>query len=118
LPNKRRNNFELNVEKNCICDFLLLDDNKYGKSYREIYKTFIENQNKELESLINKKIESGVFNNNCKRKVNVQKIKESEIFYLPNKCKVLFNSSYRKYIHIKKHENYYEYEIRLEQIEA
>ena len=109
---------ELNVEKNCLCDFLLIDDNKYGKSYREIYKIFIESQNKELESLLDKKIDSGVFNINCKRKINVQQIKEKEIFTLPKKCKVLFNSSYRKYIDTKKHENYNEYVIRLEQIEV
>ena len=29
---------ELNGEKNYICDFLSIDDNKYGKSYIEIYK--------------------------------------------------------------------------------
>ena len=29
---------ELNMEKNCICDFLLIHDNKYGKSYRKIYR--------------------------------------------------------------------------------
>ena len=35
-----------------------------------------------------------------------------------NFTKVLFNSSYRKYIDTKNHENYNEYEIRLEQIES
>ena len=97
LSDDQGNKLELNVEKNCICDFLLIDDNKYGKSYRDIYKIFIENQNKELENLLNKKIASGVFNINCKRRKNVQQIKENEIFTLPKKCKVLFNSSYRKY---------------------
>ena len=118
LSDEQGNKLELNMEKNCICDFLLIDDNKYGKSYTEIYKIFIENQNKELESLLDKKIDSGVFNINCKRKINIQQMKEKEIFTLPKKCIILFNSSYRKYIDTKKHENYNEYEIRLEQIEA
>ena len=114
---EKKNQLKLNIEKNYICDFLLINDNKYGKSYREIYKKFIENQNKELELLLDKKIDSGIFNINCKSKVNIQQMKESEVFTLPKKFKVLFNSSYRKYIDTKKHENYNEYEIRLEQIE-
>ena len=118
LSDEQGNKLELNVEKNCICDFLLIDDNKYGKSYTKIYKIFIENQNKELVTLLDKKIDSGVFNINCKLKINVQQIKEKEIFTLPKKSKVLFNSSYRKYIDTKKHENYNEYIIKLEQIEA
>ena len=111
---------KLDVEKNCICDFLLIDDNKYGQSYKEIYKIFIDKQNNELESLLDKKINSGEFNSNCKNKINVQQIKENEIFTLPKKfdfIKVIFNSSYRKYIDTQKHENYNEYEIRLKQIE-
>ena len=35
-----------------------------------------------------------------------------------NFTKVIFNSSYRKYIDTKNHENYNEYEIRLKQIES
>ena len=114
---EKKNQLKLNIEKNYICDFLLINDNKYGKSYREIYKKFIENQNKELELLLDKKIDSGIFNINCKSKVNIQQMKENELFTLPKKFKGLFNSSYRKYIDTKKHENYNEYEIRLEQIE-
>ena len=72
----------LNVEKNCIIDFLLIDDNKYGKSYKDIYKIFIDRQNKELESLLDIKIESGEFNANSKNRINVQHIKENEIFSL------------------------------------
>jgi hypothetical protein len=55
---------ELNAEKKYICDFLLIDDNKYGKSYIEIYKEYINKQNKELEILLDKEIESGEFNIN------------------------------------------------------
>ena len=39
------NNLELDKEKNSIIDFLLIDDNKYGKSYKKIYKEFIIRQN-------------------------------------------------------------------------
>ena len=108
---------ELNVEKNHISDFLLIDDNKYGKSYIEIYKEYIKRQNTELEILLDKKIESGDFNNNFKKKINVQQIKENEIFNLPKNSKEIFNSSYRKYIDTQKHENYNEYVIRFRQIE-
>ena len=114
------NILELNVE-NKICDFLLIDDNKYGQSYKEIYKIFINKQNEELEDLLNKKISSGEFNNNCKERINVQQIKKNELFILSkssNFIEILFNSSYRKYIDTKKHENYNEYEINLKQIEA
>ena len=71
---------KLNVDKNCICDFLLVDDNKYGETYKKIYEKFIEKQNKELEDLLDKKINIGIFNNNCKNKISVQQIKDNEIF--------------------------------------
>lgn len=58
---------KLNIEKNCICDFLLYDENKYGKTYKKIYEKFIENQNKDLEKLLEKKIDKGIFNDNCKK---------------------------------------------------
>ena len=42
-------------------------------------------QNHELESLIKIKISSGVFNSNCENKINIQQIKEKEIFSLTKK---------------------------------
>ena len=120
IEDDEKNILKLNEEKNCIIDFLLIDDNKYGKSYKKIYKEFIDRQNKELESLLNIKINSGEFNFNCKKKINIQQIKENEIFSMTNKfsfTKTIFNSSYRKYIDTKKHENYNEYVIRLNQVE-
>ena len=116
-----KNKLELSKDKNCIIDFLLIDDNKYGKSYKKIYKVFIDRQNKGLESLLNIKINSGEFNVNCKNKINIQQIKENEIFSMTNQfsfTKTIFNSSYRKYIDTKKHENYNEYVIRLKQVES
>ena len=116
-----KNKLILNKENNCIIDFLLIEDNKYGKSYKKIYKVFIDRQNKELEGLLNIKINSGEFNVNCKNKINIQQIKENEIFSMTKKfsfTKTIFNSSYRKYIDSKKHENYNEYVIRLKQVES
>lgn len=81
---------------------------------------FIDKQNKELESLLDKKIERGEFNINCKIGINVQQIKENEIFTsskIFNFTKILFNSSYRKYIYTQKYENYNDYEIRFKKIE-
>ena len=56
LEDDEKNVLKLNKEKNTIIDFLLIDDNKYGKSYKKIYLEFINRQNKSLESLINEKI--------------------------------------------------------------
>jgi len=121
IEDVKGNKLELDVDKNYIIDFLIIDDNKYGRSYKKIYKIFIDRQNNELEKLLDLKIASGEFNSSCKNRKNVQQINENEIFSLTKKfnfTKVLFNSSYRKYIDTKNHENYNEYEIRLEQIES
>ena len=114
---------KLNIEENCICDFLLYDENKYGKTYKKIYEKFIENQNKDLEKLLEKKIDKGIFNDNCKNKISAQQIKEDEIFTfnIPKKFNfigVLCNSSYRKLIDTQNYENYNEYEISLDTIES
>ena len=121
IEDDKGNKLILNKDKNCIIDFLLIDDNDYGKSYRKIYKEFANKQNNELESLLDIKFKSGEFNSNCKNKINIQQIKENEIFSFTKKSKfnkVIFNSSYRKYIDTQKHENYNEYEIRLKQVES
>ena len=120
FEDKDGNILKLSVD-NKICDFLLINDNKYGQSYITIYKKFIEKQNNELEELLNKKMSSGEFNTNCKNRINVQQIKENEIFVLNKKSNfinILFNSSYRKYIDTQKYDNYNEYEINFMQIEA
>jgi len=106
--------------ENKICDFFLIDDNKYGNSYKKIYKIFIDKQNKELESLLNEKISLGEFNYNCKNRINIQQIKKNEIFTLHENSdfiKILFDSSYRKYIDTHNKENYNEYVVNLKQIE-
>ena len=88
---------------NKLSDFFLDSDNKYGKSYIDIYKAYIEKQNKSLEELLQAKIISGEFNCNCTDKINIQQIQEDEIFTLkiPKKfsfTNLIFNSSYRKII--------------------
>ena len=115
----KKEKLKLDVNKNCICDFLIIDENKYGKTYKNIYKKYIELQNKELESLLNIKIDKRIFNENCKIKTNVQQIKENEIFTFDipkifNFISVVCNSSYRKIIDTQNYENYNEYEINLE----
>ena len=45
---------------------------------------FINRQNKSLESLINEKINTGIFNSKSKNRISVQKIKKSEIFTSEN----------------------------------
>jgi hypothetical protein len=79
---------------------------------------FINKQNKSLESLLNEKINTGIFNSKSKNRISVQRIKKSEIFIDKTFTNAIFNSSYRKYINTQKHENYNEYEIRMEQIES
>ncbi len=113
---------ELNINKNYICDFLLIDENKYGKTYKKIYEKYIEMQNKELENLLDIKIDKRIFNDNCKIRINAQQIKENEIFTfdLPkifNFISVVCNSSYRKIIDTQNYENYNEYEVNLDSIE-
>ena len=120
--NGKNQKLKLNIDKNYICDFLLLDENKYGKSYKKIYQKYIELQNKELEGLLNIKIDKRIFNDNCKIKINVQQIKENEIFTFDiprifNFISVVFNSSYRKIIDTQNYENYNEYIISLDTIE-
>ena len=118
----KKEKLKLDAKKNCICDLLLIDENKYGKTYKNIYKKYIELQNNELEKLLTIKIDKRIFNENCKIKINVQQIKENEIFTFDipkifNFISVVCNSSYRKIIDTQNYENYNEYEISLDAIE-
>jgi hypothetical protein len=51
-------------DSNTLSDFFLDDSKEIGKTYKVIYKIFIEKQNKELEKLLTKKIFGGVFDSN------------------------------------------------------
>ena len=52
----------------------------YGKTYIKIYEIFIDKRNEEFENLLDKSIEIGIFNNNCKNRISAQQKKENEIF--------------------------------------
>ena len=108
--------------ENYLCDFLLDGNNKFGMSYINIYKNFAKEQNDKLEKLLDNKIEKGIFDPNCKRKINIQQINEDEILTLtfPKEISfidILFNSSYRKIIDSRSNESYKEYEINYDLIE-
>ena len=95
-----KNKFKLSCD-NSIKDFFIDDNNKFGITFKIIYKTFIKQQNEKLNSLLDTKIDRGIFDRNCKNRINIQQINEKEIFTLnlPKKVAfidILFNSSYRK----------------------
>ena len=109
---------------NYLSDFFLDDTNIIGSTYNNIYKIFIKEQNEKVEYLLDMKIEKGIFDDNCKNKINIQEINENEIFNLklPEKVSfidILFNSSYRKILDndTRNYETYKEYEINYEFIE-
>ena len=109
---------------NPLCDFLLDSDNKFGINYKNIYKKFAQQQNEKLEDLLNNKIEKGIFDANCKNRINIQQINEKEIFTLnfPKQYSfidILFDSSYRKILdsEARSNELYKEYEINYDLIE-
>jgi len=113
---------DLNINKNYLCDFVLDENNKYGKTYIKIYGEFVKKQNKKLEALLDIKSKQGIYNSNCMTKINIQRIKEDEIFTYNvfkklNFYEVMFNSSYRKVIDTLKYENYNEFEIFLDLLE-
>ena len=113
----------LDANKNSLSDFVLDDNNIYGKYYKKIYKKFIDKQNNKLEELLNIKYHEGTFNSNCMNRINIQKIKEDEIFTDElwkevNFIEMVFNSSYRKVIDTQKYDNYNQFEIFLDSIET
>ena len=92
------------------------DNNEFGKSYKDIYKRFIDLQNKEIIELLDIKIDNGVLDYNCKQKIHIQNIKKNEIFVLslPKKfsfINILFNNSYRKIIDNNDYKAYNQYKV-------
>ena len=119
---KKKGTKELSID-NPITDFLIID-NEFGESYKNIYNNFINEQNKKLEKLLDEKIDQGIFDINCKNKINIQQINENEIFTLnlPKKISfldILYNSSYRKILDSlsRDYEIYKEFEINYDLIE-
>ena len=114
----REGNDKKLIIDNSLCDFLLDSENKFGLNYKNIYKKFVKEQNEKLEKLLDNKIEKGIFDINCKNKINIQQINEKEIltFNLPKQysfINMIFDSSYRKILDIGVINNklYNEYEI-------
>jgi hypothetical protein len=109
--------------ENHLIDLFITDDNAIGKSYKEIYKKFANEQNTKLENLLENKIQNGIFDNNYRTKINIQQITEKEIFTfkLPEKIsftEIIFNSSYRKVLDEEpgNYESYKEYAINYDMI--
>ena len=74
--NKERKDFQekkLSINNN-LSDFFIDSSNYFGKSYKTIYKNFINLQNKNIERLLEDKIDKGIFDINCKNKINIQQI--------------------------------------------
>ena len=113
---------EILSNNNFLADFFIDDNNNFGKIYITIYKTFINQQNENISNLLNLKINQGIFDINCKKKINVQQIDENEIFHF-NLDKnfwfneMLFKSSYRKILDNIDYKNYNEYLINYCEIE-
>ena len=110
------------TKENKLCDFVIDDNNEVGKTYKDIYKIFIEKQNNEIKEILDIKINEGIFNSNCRNRINVQQIKEDEIFTLNSSeqfsfIDIIYNSSYRKIIDTQDEKNYNSFELNLIDIE-
>jgi len=113
---------QLSAKDNHLSDLFLDPENKYGVIYKNILQEFIKKQNNELSDLLEKKIIDGKIDVNSTNKINIQQIKEDEIFTFnePDKFSFItetFNSSYRKIIDNNNYEKYNEYVINFDSIE-
>ena len=118
----KKDYLELSAKDNHISDLFLDPDNKYGGIYKEILKQFIKKQNDELTDLLEKKIMDGKIDVNSTNKINIQQIKEDEIFTFNESDKFsfiteTFNSSYRRIIDNNNYEKYNDYVIDFDSIE-
>ena len=114
IVNSEGKEIKLNVDKNTLSDFVIDDEKEIGKTYKNIYKMFIQKQNNEIKDLLDIK-----FDSSSKYKINAQQIKEDEIFSF-NKFSftdVIFNSSYRKIIDTQNYHDYNSFEIDFSEIE-
>ena len=122
LKDSKGNIIELKSNKNHLCDFFIDSSNEIGKTYKDIYEKFIKKQNEEIENLLNIKSEEGILDDNCKNKINIQRITKDEIFTINEPeifsfINAVFNSSYRKVIDNNNYGEYNQYEINFESIE-
>ena len=114
IVNSEGKEIKLNVDKNTLSDFVIDDEKEIGKTYKNIYKMFIQKQNNEIKDLLGIK-----FDSSSKYKINAQQIKEDEIFTF-NKFSftdAIFNSSYRKIIDTQNYHDYNSFEIDFSAIE-
>ena len=117
----KKKNLELRCD-NPLCYYFIDENNNFGKTYKILYKIFINYQNEKIENLLDLKINRGTFNVNSKNRIDVQYIKPNEIFNLnqpKNFIHILYNSSYRKILDCstKNYELYNVYMINLDLIE-
>ena len=110
-------------EDNPLSDFFIDEDNEFGKSYIKIYNKFIDQQNNEISELLDLKIEKGIFEKNCKDKINIQCADINDIFVinLPDKysfIEVLFNNSYRKFEFYGECKKFKKMEVDIDKMES
>ena len=118
----KKDYLQLSAKDNHISDLFLDPENKYGIIYKSILQEFIKRQNDELADLLEKKIIDGKIDVNSTNRINIQQIKEDEIFTFnaPDKFSFItetFNSSYRKIIDNYNYEKYNDYVIYFDSIE-
>lgn len=121
LLDEKKNPISLS-NKSDLSNFFIDDQNEIGKSYKKIYQNFIEQQNQEIQELLDIKIREEIFDQNCKNKVNIQNIKEDEIFTLnlqndTSFIDIVFDCSYRDIVFNNIYESYNQFQIDYDLIE-
>jgi hypothetical protein len=108
---------------NPLIDFFITDDNRYGRTYKIIYKKCIDLQNNMIINILKEK---GIFDTYNQNRYKIQQLDENQIFSLnlpknTSLIDVLFSSSYRKIIFVPMIdmdcESYDEYVINYDYIE-
>ena len=123
IKDSKGNQITLAIDKNHLSDFVVDESNEIGKSYINIYKIFIRKQNEEINDLLLKKVIAGVFSQNCTNKINIQQIKEDQIFILNTNndfsfTNIIFNYSYREIIDNHNYRSYNRYVTNFDLIES
>ena len=121
IQDKNKNLIQL-TENSKLSNFFIDDKNEVGKSYKIIYQKFIEQQNRDIQELLDIKIKDEIFDESCKNKVNIQNIKENEIFTLTfpknlSFINIVFESSYRSIVLNNIYKSYNQFEINYDLIE-
>ena len=108
---------------NPLIDFFITDDNRYGRTYKIIYKKCIDLQNNMIINILKEK---GIFDTYNQNRYKIQQLDENQIFSLnlpknTSLIDVLFSSSYRKIMCVPMIdmdcESYDEYVINYDYIE-